>query len=97
MYIIMHNPSGEPVATFLSRVRADDFMSALSKPADYVLFQRADEHGSAYAERNRDSILNDLRYIAETKKISAIKLYRAIFGVGLTEAKAVIEGANPSF
>lgn len=95
MLILVHRPTGETVATFGDRGRADDFVSALRVPSDYQLFQEADTTPRHLL--NRESIINDLRYIAQTKKISAIKLYRSIYGVGLTEAKNVIEGCFPTY
>ncbi len=100
MFVLMHNADGQTVATFGDRFRADEFIACLQRPQDYRLFQDVSTivmpnmDAADYAERNRASIVREIGQLAETKKISAIKLYRAIYGTGLTESKRAVEEAQ---
>lgn len=46
---------------------------------------------------NHDTILRELQALAETQKIRAVKLYRAIYNVSLSEALAKINGDQTVF
>ncbi len=97
MPIIMNSTTREVLAVTDTPMEAEIVMRSLVNAHEYDAYERMGSYVQHGADVNKWSIIDSLRVMASAHKIFAIKTYRAIYGVGLTEAKAVIEGANPSY